>query len=59
MPATPDRVTISLLPDDDLDKEQLEQLVEQSDHSTISEYIRHLIRNDVDLDELGDPELLE
>lgn len=42
-----DRITLSLDPDD-MTADDVDELVEESEFSSRSEYIRHLIREDAD-----------
>lgn len=50
---TPERVTFSIRPDDPLDVDELDELVEASDYSTRSEYIRQAI---LDVEEIESQE---
>lgn len=44
----PDRMTISLPPGFDLDREQLDDLVENSEFSSRSEFVREAIRDAIE-----------
>lgn len=46
----PERVTFSIPPDEDLDKKEIDELVEASPFDTRSEFIRAAIRGDLDPD---------
>ena len=48
---TPDRFNVSIPPDFPLDLDQLDDLVEQSEYSSRSEYVRHAILDDEEIDE--------
>lgn len=49
MTETPDRTTISIPPDDELDLDAIDEAVESSDeHATRSEWIRDQIRKSID-----------
>lgn len=49
MTETPDRATISIPPDDDLDLDAVDEAVAESDeHATRSEWIRDQIRDALD-----------
>jgi metal-responsive CopG/Arc/MetJ family transcriptional regulator len=50
MTETPDRATISIPADDDLDLDDVDEAVKRSDHATRSEWIRAQIRDVLDDD---------
>lgn len=52
MSKTPERTTISFPPDCGLDVDDVDKLVEQSDCESRSEYVRSLILENVDPDEV-------
>jgi Arc/MetJ-type ribon-helix-helix transcriptional regulator len=49
--STPERVTFSIRPDDPLDLDQLDELVQASDYGSRSAYIRAAILDDEEIDE--------
>ena len=50
MSKTYDRLSISLDPDEGIDAEDVDEIVERSDYESRSEYIRELIRADTEDD---------
>lgn len=54
MTQPPDRVTVSIPPEDDLDRDVLDDLVQRSGFDNRSEFVRAAIRGDVDGDLVDD-----
>lgn len=48
----PDRINISIPPDSDLDVDDIDNAVEQSEYASRSAFVRAAIRGEVSLDEL-------
>jgi len=50
MTESPERVTISIPPDADLDRDDLDALKEQGDYESLSEAIREAVKRDIEVE---------
>lgn len=49
--APPERITFSIPPDEDLDRDELDELVKASEYTTRSEFIRAAIMDSEEIEE--------